>query len=109
MTSRLLKNAASGDRHGALTISRPYADMRRLIRRLAYLASFRPSTYPARGKAALAAWGWVGGKGYASAQDTAGSPSRRRAQSWRHLFVTPCASLRPCWTSFMSTCEKEYE
>ena len=32
---------------------------------------------------------------YVSAQDTAGSPTRRRAQTWRHLFVTPCALLRP--------------
>jgi hypothetical protein len=30
---------------------------------------------------------------YDSPQDAAGSPSRRRAQIWRHLFVTPCALL----------------
>ena len=34
-------------------------------------------------------------KMYDSPQDTAGSPSRRRAQTWRHLFVMPGASLRP--------------
>src|SRR5579885_2481872 len=28
----------------------------------------------------------------ASREDTAGSPSRRRAQAWRHLFVTPGVS-----------------
>jgi hypothetical protein len=31
---------------------------------------------------------------YVSAQDTTGSPPRRRAQMWHHLFVAPCASLR---------------
>ena len=45
------------------------------------LASFRPSTYRTE---------------YASAQATADSPTRRRAQTWRSLFVAPCASLRPC-------------
>ena len=45
------------------------------------LASFRPSTYRTE---------------YVSAQDTAASPTRRRAQTWRSLFVAPCASLRPC-------------
>jgi len=27
--------------------------------------------------------------------------SRGRAQTWRHLFVTPCTSLRPCWTALL--------
>ena len=43
---------------------------------------------------ALARLGVGGGCNvYASSQDTADSPTRRRAQTWRHLFVTPCASL----------------
>ncbi|MCE3224875.1 MAG: hypothetical protein K0S58_3055 [Nitrospira sp.] len=45
------------------------------------LASFRPSTYR---------------RGYASARDTAGSPPRRRPQTWRSLCFAPWTSLRPC-------------
>jgi len=37
-------------------------------------------------------------------QDTAGSPTRRRAQTWSSLFIAPCASLffAP-WTSAART------
>ena len=35
-------------------------------------------------------------------QDTAGSLSRRRAQTWRDLFIAPCASLRPRWMTFLN-------
>jgi hypothetical protein len=35
-------------------------------------------------------------------QDTAGSPSRRRARTWRSFFIAPCAWLRPRWTAIMN-------
>ena len=41
MSNSELKKVASVERHGALTISRPRADMRRLIRRLAHLNVLR--------------------------------------------------------------------
>jgi hypothetical protein len=34
-------------------------------------------------------------------EDTAASPTRRRAQAWRSFFLAPCASLRPCWMVFL--------
>ena len=43
------------------------------------------------------------GKESIQASDTAGSPSRRRAQTWRSLFVAPCASLRPCRTAYLNS------
>ena len=66
------------------------------------LASLRSSTYPTRRTSCLGSLGWAGEKSYASAQDTAASPTRRRAQTWCSLFVAPCASLRPRWTAILS-------
>lgn len=43
------------------------------------------------------------GKESIPASDTACPPSRRRAQTWRSLFVAPCASLRPRRTAFLSS------
>ena len=68
------------------------------------LASLRGSTY-GRGKRAR-----LGGLGAGRVrmimpprpQDTAGSPTRRRAQAWRSLFFAPCTSLRPRWTAFLT-------
>jgi hypothetical protein len=63
------------------------------------LTSLRGSTY-GPGKSCSGSSGRAGEKVYDSPQDTAGSPSRRRAQTWRSLFVAPCASLRPCRKPF---------
>ena len=35
-------------------------------------------------------------------QDTAGSPSRRRTQTWRSFFIAPCAWLRPRWVAILN-------
>src|SRR5262245_18979328 len=81
---------------------RPNSDDR-MIKKSAscVLASLRGSTYGLGKRLFRQAMGGRVEKIYASPQDTAGSPSRRRAQPWCHLFVTPCASLRSCWTAFL--------
>ena len=67
------------------------------------LASLRDSTYGLGQRARL------GGLGAGRLRiitprlkDTAGSPPRRRPQTWRSLFFAPRTSLRPRWNVFLN-------
>ena len=67
------------------------------------LASLRGLTYLAWGKVlSRQARGGAGKNVAPRLSDTAGSPSRRRAQTWRSLFIAPCTLPQPRWTSILN-------
>jgi hypothetical protein len=57
--------------------------------------------------ARLFSFGLLDGPQGSRYQETAGSPSRRRAQTWRHLFIAPCA-LREATPGFGLSCFASY-